>query len=79
MFTELDLSLARERRERLLREVNAARLEGRLRANRDRDCDRGFRTSRLRRATGALLPRWFASRSARPGRTGRKGVGLGDA
>lgn len=66
MFTELDLSLARERRERLLREVKAARLAGRLRADRD---------SRFR----SILPRWSAPRPAGDGRNGHKGVRLGDA
>lgn len=48
MFTEIDISLTRERNERLHREVRADRLEKRLRTN-------GERGSGLRRAVGSLM------------------------
>ena len=73
MFTSLDVSLVRERNGRLLREVQAYRLGGGSRAR------RGRRTGSSWRTVGASVARAFASPFARPGRTGRKGVGLGDA
>ena len=71
MFTSLDLSLVRERNERLLREVDAQRPRTRLRANRDRET----RPGGSRRTIAAFLPRGFASTLARSGRTGGEGVG----
>ena len=70
MFTSLDLSLVRERNERMLRQVDAQRLGARLRANGGRET----RPGGSRRTTAAFLPRWSASTLARSGRTGGEGV-----
>ena len=66
MFTDLDLHPARERNAKLPRGVEAARLKGRLRADRDRDRD--LRPGGLRRTIAAFLALW--SGSAGPRRTG---------
>lgn len=68
MFTSIEVSLVRERNERLRREVDTDRIGGSLRAG------RGSWTGSHRTARDSW-PRRFASLSGRLWRAGMKGVG----
>lgn len=72
MTTSIDVSLVRERNERMLREVNANRLEKRLRANREPRFG-------WWRTIGTYLTQTFALPFAGFGRAGGRGVRPADA